>query len=696
MDQKPGLDTDGNGRPKSSSGAVVAGIDVGGTFTDMVLFDAATGAVRVAKTPTFAPDQSTGVLTVVDLAGTDAVGIDLIVHGMTATTNALLERRIAKVGMITTQGFRDVIELGRRTRPHAYGLIGSFSPLIPRNLRLEVPERMDALGSVVTPLDEVALRLAIAQLLDAGCEALVIHFLHSYRNPAHELRAAAIAAGLWPNPYVTAGHALLSEAREYERGVTAAVNASVQPVLDRYLTRLRDGLQARGYPRDFLVMNGNGGTVSSRLVTRAAAHTVMSGPASGVIAAARIGARAGMHDLITYDMGGTSTDVALVRGMMPATSHEIALEYGMPIHLPMLDVHAVGAGGGSIARIDPGGLLRIGPESAGSDPGPICYGRGGTQPTISDANAVLGRLDARALIGVGDPVEGAILESAFATLGASLGRDAIGAAEAVVQIANLKMADAIRMVTVGRGFDLRDYVLFAFGGAGPLHACDIARELGLSRVLIPARPGLTNAVGCAVADLRHDYVTTVNVALDDAGPAALAAVLAGQTAAGHAALAAEAIRPVRVDVSHSADMQFVGQTHLIRVALPDGVPVIPDLQVAFEAAYFDRFRVQLPEVRAKLVALCTSVVGVRTPVDLSCLIDPAGRGKVLADAFVAQRPVRFDGHWHDTPVYRRERLPLDMALTGPAVISQMDATFVLPPGDVATGDADGNLLVTIA
>jgi len=675
---------------------MVAGVDVGGTFTDLIVLDARTGEVQVAKSPTTAADPSLGVLGVIDAAAVDAAQLDLIVHGTTVTTNALLQRRISRAGMITTAGFRDVIELGRRTRPQAYGLIGSFTPLIPRNLRIEVAERTDAQGRIVTPLDEDGLRRAILQLLEARCESLVIHFLHSYRNPTNEMRAVAIAAELWPNPYVTAGHALLSEAREYERGVTAAVSASVQPVLDRYLTRLRDGLSARGYQRDFLVMNGNGGTVSSRLVTREAARTVMSGPASGVIAAARIGARAGITDLITYDMGGTSTDVALVRSTIPATSHEIALEYGMPIHLPMLDVHAVGAGGGSIARIDGGGLLRIGPQSAGSEPGPICYGRGGASPTISDANALLGRLDASALVGVDHPVDAAALSRIFVTeLGVPLGRDAIGAAEAVLQIANLKMADAIRMVTVGRGFDLRDYVLFAFGGAGPLHACDIARELGLSRVLIPARPGLTNAIGCAVADLRHDYVTTVNVPLDDADAAALGDVLAHHTATGHAALSAEAVCPERVELTYAADMQFVGQTHLIRVSLPNAKPDIADLRARFETAYFDRFRVELPEVRSKLVALCTTVVGVRPKIDLSRLIDPAGRCKTVAEALLVRRPVRFDGCWHDTPVYRREMLPTDVALTGPAIIVQMDATTVLPPGDLAAGDADGNLIVSI-
>ena len=355
---------------RSEKSGLVAGVDVGGTFTDLVIFDPASGAVRLAKVPTTLDPatggQALGVLNAFAQAGADLADLDLIVHGTTTTTNAVLERALCRTGMITTAGFRDVLELGRRTRPNAYGMTGRFTPVIPRDLRLEVPERMDAQGRVLTPLDEDALRKVLARLVAMGCESLVIHFLHAYANPAHELRAAEIAQEVWPTHYITMGHALLSEAREYERGVTAAVNASVQPLLERYVARLAEGLAGRGYRHDLLVMNGNGGMVSAGLVAREAVKTVMSGPASGVVAAIYTGTRAGMADLVTYDMGGTSTDVALIRGGRAPVSNEIEIEYAMPIHVPMVDVRTVGAGGGSVARVDAGGMLRVGPESAGS------------------------------------------------------------------------------------------------------------------------------------------------------------------------------------------------------------------------------------------------------------------------------------------------------------------------------------------
>ena len=350
---------------------LVAGVDVGGTFTDLVIVDPGAGTVRLAKVPTSLPNQAPGVLNAFEVAGVDLAALDLIVHGTTTTTNAVLERALSKTGLITTAGFRDVLELGRRTRPQAYGMHGSFTPIIPRDLRLEVPERMDARGTVLTPLDEVAVAEAARHLLAQGCESVVIHFLHAYANPAHELRAAEIVAAIWPNNHITMGHALLSESREYERGVTAAVNASVQPLLERYVARLADQLRARGYGQELLVMNGNGGMVSAGLVSKEAVKTVMSGPASGVMAAVATGRRAGMPNLLTYDMGGTSTDVAMIKGGQAPVSNEIEVEYAMPIHVPMVDVRTVGAGGGSIARVDASGMLRVGPESAGSTPGPI-------------------------------------------------------------------------------------------------------------------------------------------------------------------------------------------------------------------------------------------------------------------------------------------------------------------------------------
>ncbi|THF54471.1 hydantoinase/oxoprolinase family protein [Ollibium composti] len=678
------------------SGSVVAGIDVGGTFTDLILIDQAASKVSIAKTPTTTDNQAFGVVAALAATGYPVKDIDLIVHGTTTTTNAVLERRLAKTGMITTAGFRDIIELGRRTRPQAYGMTGTFVPVIPRNLRLEVAERVEARGAVRTPLDEDGVRDAVRQLLDAGCESLVIHFLHCYANPAHEKRAAEIAAELWPNGHITMGHALLSEAREFERGVTAAVNASVQPILERYVAKLRAELAGQGYARDFLMMNGNGGMISARFVTREAAKTVMSGPASGVIAAAYTGRRAGFPNLVTYDMGGTSTDVALIRNAEPAVSNEIEIEYAMPIHVPMVAVHTVGAGGGSIARVDAAGLIQVGPQSAGAAPGPICYGRSGTEPTITDANLVLGRLAPKKLLSVDNPVTAESVTRIFEEkIGRAAGLSGVEAAGAVLKLGNMKMAGAIRMVSVARGHDPRDFTLFAFGGAGPLHASALARELGLPRVLVPARPGITNALGCVVADLRHDFVNTLNQPVAALDEERVRAVLAAQVEEGKALIAQEAVQPQEIRISHSADMQFIGQTHIVNVPLPSAAIDRATLQALFEKAYFARFKVELPEIRANLVNLNTSVTGVRPALDLSRLIDPAGRAGTLAEARLEVRPVWYDGRWHDTPVYAREKLPLDATIEGPAILEQMDCTTVLEPGDMAKSDADGNIVVEV-
>lgn len=670
----------------------VIGIDVGGTFTDLVQLDPGSGTIRLAKTPTTPENQAFGVLDALDQAAVDLPRVELIVHGTTTTTNALLERKLARTGLITTEGFRDVLELGRRTRPQPYGMTGRFEPVIPRDLRLEVSERMDAQGRVLTPLDEDGVRRAAAELLEAGCEAVVIHFLHAYANPAHEARAAEIVAEAWPNGNVTAGHRLLSETREFERGVTAAVNASVQPLLERYLARLREELAARGHAGDVLVMNGNGGMVSSRLVAREAAKTVMSGPASGVMAAAYTGRRIGELNLITYDMGGTSTDVALIQGGEPPVSNEIELEYAMPIHVPMVDVRTVGAGGGSIARVDEAGLMAVGPESAGAMPGPICFGRGGARPTISDANLLLGRLNPARLTSVdGEASLERVREVFQRELGDPLGLDAHETAAAVIRVANAKMAGAIRMVSLSLGADPRDYALFAFGGAGPLHAAALARELGVPRVLVPARPGLTNALGCVVADLRHDYVRTVNLPLETADMDRIHAVLAEQAAMGDAALSREAAPIRRIRRLYAADMQFAGQSHVVRVPLDGATPSREDLRRRFEAAYWERFKVELTEVRARVVNLAVSVIGEREPVELTGLLDRPGD----AAAPEGRRRVFFDDAWTETPVYRRSVLPEDVRLSGPAIIEQRDSTIVVPPGDRLEGAADRNLVIHV-
>jgi N-methylhydantoinase A len=675
----------------------VAGIDVGGTFTDLLLHEAGPdgGRVRLAKVPTSAGNQAAGVIHALEAAGVAPAEIDLIVHGTTATTNAVLERKVARAGLITTAGFRDTLELGRRTRPRPYGLTGTFEPLIPRELRLEVAERMNARGEVLTALDDAEVEAAVRALIEAECEALVIHFLHAYANPAHELRAAEIAKAIWPNPYITMGHALLSEYREYERGTTASVNAAVQPILDRYVARLQGDLAARGFKRDLLVMNGNGGTVPAHVVAHEAAKTVMSGPASGVIAAAVTLAQAGVENAVTYDMGGTSTDVALIRGGVPEVSAELSIAYGLPIHVPMVDVRTVGAGGGSIVSVDSAGMLKVGPESVGADPGPIAYGRGGTRPTVTDAHLVLGRLDPHGLLAVTRPVALAHLRGLFdEQVARPLGLSVEDAAAAALRLADTHMAGAVRMVSLSRGHDPRDFTLFAFGGAGPLHGVALARELGLPEVLVPVRPGLTNALGCLVADLRQDFVRTINIGLDDADMGEIAAVFRDQRGRGESVNAEEAHEVVETVVLHSADMQFRGQTHLIRIPVPRPDVARDELQRLFEDAYFKRFQVRLPEIRAVVVNLNTSVIGKRRPFPVASLA-AAPRARRLSDAEIGRRELYAEGAWRTAPIYDRERLPGDATIPGPAVLQQLDATTVVEPGATARLDAIGNLRIAV-
>ncbi len=675
--------------------SLTVGIDVGGTFTDLLAVDPVTNAVKLAKVPTTIDNQAIGFMAALASAGVDPATLQAVVHGTTTTTNALLERKIAKVGLITTKGFRDVLELGRRTRPQPYGMRGTFRPLIEREYRLEVAERMDADGKVLTPLDEAAVAEAAAKLLALGCEAVVIHFLHSYINPAHERRAAEIVHGLWPNAYITAGHAILSEYREYERGVTAAVNASVQPVLDRYLTRLRLELMGKGFDRDILVMQGNGGTTSSQFIAHSAVNTVMSGPASGVMAAAYTGRASGHPHLITYDMGGTSTDVGLIEDAVPQVSGELELEYAMPIHVPMVDVHTIGAGGGSIASVDAAGMLRVGPESAGARPGPICYGRGGEEPTITDANLILGRLNPDRLLGVDHPVTLDHVRGLIADkVGKRLGLDADAAAAAILRIANDRMAGAMRLVSLSRGHDPRDFALFAFGGAGPLHATALARELAIPTVLVPARPGITNALGCVVADLRHDYVRTINKPLSALDDATIAGVYAEQAEQGRTTIAKEGVPVRELRRVLSADMQFQGQSHILSVGVERADIGVEGLRKAFAVAYDRRFGIELAEIPPVLVNLHTAVIGVRPEISLAALA-ATERAPTLKAAQVGERRVWFADGWHQTPIYARERLPFDASFEGPAILEQLDCTTVVEPGDRVTQDQLGNLLISV-
>lgn len=672
------------------------GVDVGGTFTDLIKLDQNTGKVRLAKVASTIENQAFGVMQSIAEAETNLKNVALVVHGTTTTTNAVLERKLSRTGLITTAGFRDVLELGRRTRPQPYGMKGHFLPIIPRDLRLEVGERMDYAGRILIPLNESSVREAGKKLLDQGVESVVVHFLHAYANPEHELRAAEVLAEFWPNEYITTGHSLLSESREFERGVTAAVNAAVQPILKRYINKLDSELEAEGYAGELLVMNGNGGTVSAKRVVREAAKTVMSGPASGVIAAAYTGTAAGRPNLITYDMGGTSTDVALIRGGEPSVSNEIELEYAMPIHVPMVDVRTIGAGGGSIAKVNDAGLLEVGPHSAGAEPGPICYGRGGNEPTISDANFLLGRLDVTKLKSVSQEVDIEHIRSIFQEkLGDPLNIDAETAAAAVLQVAITRMAGATRMVSVSLGEDPRDFSLFAFGGAGPMHATALARELGIPEVIVPARPGITNALGCVVADMKHDFVLTVNSPLNNVDMDEIIGILKAQSKEGTELIQKEPVSVEEIKVVHSFDMQFVGQTHILSVFLPTYDLSHEVVQSAFDEAYYGRFRVRLPEIRAQIVNVKTTVMGRRTGICLDGLIDASGRVESLEMAQNGARPVWFNGDWQNTKIFNREALPLSAKIKGPAILEQMDTMVLIEPGDEAISDKNGNILISL-
>ena len=675
----------------------IIGVDVGGTFTDLISFDANSDTVKIAKVLSTPENQAFGVMNAFDNAEVNLQSVETLIHGTTVTTNALLERKISRVGLITTKGFRDVLELGRRTRPKPYGMTGVFECIIPREFRLEVNERIDSDGNIIEPIDENDVAKSLKFLLENGIESLIIHFLHSYKNNIHERIAADIAKDIWPNSFITCGSLLVSEFREYERGTTAAINASIQPVLNNYIQRLQQQLKKDKFSKDLLVMQGNGGTVSSSIVSDEAVKTVMSGPASGVMAAAYTSMQCGFSNVITYDMGGTSCDVGLIVDSIPQVTSELEIEYAMPIHVPMVDVHTIGAGGGSLAWVNDAGLLQVGPESAGAEPGPICYGRGGTKPTITDANLILGRLNPDSLLSVGNPVSiETVHNKIIDDVGRNLGfKDVEETASAIIKIANMNMAGTLRLVSLARGYDPRDFALFAFGGAGPLHAVSLATELGIPKVLIPMRPGITNAVGCVVADVRHDYVNSINVPLNLADMEQVHEIFSSQIKEGKEIIASEGIDIEEMVIIHQVDMQFQGQTHILNFPLQNPNVSRNALQSSFEKAYLKRFNVELPEIRAVLVNLHTSVIGRRKPVPLKRLISQLNHKKKLSECIIHNRPVWFDSGWHDTPIYNREFLPPKIKFKGPAVIEQLDTTTVVEPENHVEVDESGNLIISL-
>ncbi|MFL9824054.1 hydantoinase/oxoprolinase family protein [Rhodoplanes sp. SY1] len=682
------------------------GVDVGGTFTDLFFYDEAERSFRTAKVPSNRGDEAVGFM-----GGLAAFGpvseLSSIVHGTTVGTNALLERKGARIGLITSRGFRDVLEMRRRDRRHTWGLWGDFTPVVDRDLRIEVAERTHADGSVVTPIDPDEVAAAARVLAAKGAQALAIVFINAYANPANEQAALAAAAAAWPNTDLACSSQILPEIREFERTSTTALNAYLQPVVGSYLEKLDRALQAGGFAGRFHIVQSNGGIMSTTTARRLPVRTALSGPAAGVIAAAAIARAAGFPDVITGDLGGTSFDVSLVVGGETALAPQTTIDFGLVVRTPMIEITTIGAGGGSIAHVDAGALLQVGPHSAGSRPGPVCYGQGGDRPTLTDANLVLGRINAARPIG--GKLASLDVEAAKAAIlrdvGAPLGLDAHAAAEAIVRVANGKMAGAIRLVSIERGHDPGKFVAVPFGGGGALHVGALIKYVGLKGALVPRYPGVTSALGCVIADIRHDQVQTVNLTLAGLDAAALDRRMVSEAAAARAVVEDAGLAMERIDLVFELDMHYVGQTHTIAVPLPvtitagstgdttgDTTGVSAELiRTAFDRAYQASFSRLLPDVPVKIVNLRTAAIGRRPCFDLAALAP--GPEASMERARQGSRPVWFDGGWHDTAIYARLDLPVGAVVPGPAVLEQPDATTVIDPDLVARVDALGNVIV---
>jgi N-methylhydantoinase A len=665
--------------------AYVAGVDVGGTFTDVTLTDTASGRRWAAKTPSTPADQSLGFVAGLEkaarLAGVSLDAIERCFHGTTVATNTILQRSETRLGLITTAGFASVLEIGRHDIPRSENYFGWVKPPRPvtQDLIREVPERVDYHGTVVQPLDEAAARRAVRELRDLGVESIAVSLLYSFLNPAHEQRLRAIIAEEHPHALVSLSCEVLPRFREFERTMTTALNAYVAPHVSRYLAALERRLREHGCPASLLIMKSNGGVVSAETAARQAIHTAVSGPAAGVVGAVEAARAAGFADVISIDVGGTSADVCLTRGGRPEITAEGRVG-GFPMELPMLDIHTIGAGGGSIAWIDKGGLLRVGPQSAGADPGPVCYDTGGEEVTVTDANLVMGRLNPDFFLGGTIALSPPKAEWKLDELGERISLDRMEAARAVVDIANENMANAIRVLSIDRGLDPREYALVAFGGAGPLHAADIAAKMGMKQVIIPVYPGLTSAFGALIAEpkisqvwskhFRSDAIDarTVGIHFDEMIDASL-----------------DQLRREGYDgepeIERSVSMRYWGQNYEQDVPMPPG-PVTPELLErtleAFHRVHEEFYGYSISGEVIELIRFNVTVSGSTGAVHLP---SKASNGHRPGGRPVGERPVYFQGHGLvDTPIYRRDDLPAGFTATGPLIVEEVSSTTVVHPG----------------
>lgn len=673
---------------RSTSPARAVGVDVGGTFTDFVVITEE--GLQVHKEPTSRPQHEAVVGGLAELEVESTVPV---VHGTTAATNALLERRGARTALLTTDGFADVLAIGRQNRPRLYDLqpnADEVDPLVPADRRYEVPERLDAEGNVLTPLDEERVRRVGEWLAEQDVESIAVVFLFSYQDSTHEERAAELLAEQLPEVPITRSSALLPEYREFERTATTVVNAYVRPQVARYLSRLDDALG----PRAVRVMQSNGGTIGLETAANEAARLALSGPAGGVVGALGVMRRSLDTDtprIMTLDMGGTSADVALCDGRVPRTTeHTIA---DVPLRLPATDIHTVGAGGGSIAHVDAGGSLRVGPESAGAEPGPVCYGRGGAKPTVTDAHLVLGRLSPDHVLGGADTLDmaPAAARDAVEKLGMQVGLSPEETALGILRVANATMERALRRVSVERGHDPRDYTLVPFGGAGPLHAVALAETLGMRRVLVPPTPGVLSALGLLMADVVYDtaraVLRSVEVLAND--PSLLSDAKDAAAADVRAALSDHGTPTLAVEL----DLRYEGQSYELSVPLETPImeTTVRAAVETFHERHRDRYGHADPDESVEVVAL--RVRG-RVAVPPPALPREEETDEPLSSAALETRPVWFDADGPtETTTYARVDLHHGHAFDGPAVLHQYDTTIVIPPGWHAWIDARQNVRV---
>ena len=683
------------------------GVDVGGTFTDLVLADTETGSQVIHKVPSTPDDPGLGVMDGVvalcQMADTGHDAIAFVLHGTTIATNAVLENRGAITGMITNDGFRDVLHIARHQRVEHYSILQELPwqnrPLILRRHRKTVKGRLiPPTGAELEPLDEDAVARAARDLREAGVESVAVCFLFSYLNPAHEDRAAAIVRREMPAAFVTTSSALSPQFREFERFTTAALAAFVGPLVGAYVTRLEAALRGIGIAGELRIMASNGGMATARMVREKPALTLMSGLAAGVLGGGWVGAQTGRDRLITFDIGGTSADIGIIdQGRIVETDARSTAIAGFPLLMPMLDIHTIGAGGGSIARVDAGGAFRVGPQSAGASPGPAAYGRGGILPTVTDANLVLGRLDPGDFLGGAMALDAAAAKTAVQTLADQLGLPLHAAAEGVLTILNANMANAIRSRTVQKGIDPRGYALVAMGGAGPLHGAEVAAMLGIPEVIVPPYPGITSAMGLLVTDLKYDAVKTLFQTSGRFDLVRINADLATMQADLAARFAADSIPTADVSYERVGDLRYVGQGYELKVPIQPGpldAAAMTAVLQAFHAAHAAEYGHAFPANPVEVVNLRVTGRGAMPKLGASA----APTGSSLAAATLRQTDTVFRTatglHSYPTTLYRRENLPMGQPFNGPAIVLQKDTTTVIPPGWQAVVDPSGSLILS--